>query len=372
MIIGVPGEIKSNENRVGITAAGVSALKDAGHQVLVQNGAGNGSGITDKEYQRAGAEILSNVEELYNRAEMIIKVKEPLPEEYDFLKKEQIIFTYLHLAAEKKLTRKLLDKEVVAIAYETVQLEDGSLPLLIPMSEVAGRLSIQAGAYFLEKPQGGNGVLLGGVPGVKPAKVVILGGGSVGINAARMAVGLGAEVTILDTSAPRLRYLDEIFNSRTKTLMSNKYNIAEETSNADLVIGAVLIPGGRTPALITEEMVKNMKDGSVIVDVAIDQGGSVETTYPTTHDDPVFTRHGVIHYSVSNMPGAVARTSTFALTNATLPYILELANKGYKRAVQDNYGLSRGVNTCLGELSCQAVAEAFNMKYTPLKDVLGF
>lgn len=372
MIIGVPEEIKNNENRVGITAAGVSALKDAGHQVLIQKGAGEGSGIPDKDYQNAGAEILSKAEDIYSQAEMIIKVKEPLAEEYKFLKKEQIIFTYLHLAAEKKLTEALLDKEIIAIAYETVQLENGSLPLLIPMSEVAGRLSIQAGAYFLEKPQGGSGVLLGGVPGVKPARVVILGGGSVGINAARMAIGLGAEVTILDVSAPRLRYLDEIFNSRAKTLMSNKYNIAEETANADLVIGAVLIPGGRTPSLITEKMIKNMKNGSVIVDVAIDQGGCVETTYPTTYDNPVFNKHGVIHYSVSNMPGAVARTSTFALTNATLPFILELANKGYKKAIKKNYPLTKGVNTLQGKLTCQAVAESFNMEYSPLEDVLGF
>ncbi|MGB4373404.1 MAG: alanine dehydrogenase, partial [Halanaerobiales bacterium] len=282
----------------------------------------------------------------------------------------QILFTYLHLAANEELVHILMEREVAAIAYETVQLMDGSLPLLIPMSEVAGRLSIQAGAYFLEKPQGGSGVLLGGVPGVKPAKVVILGGGNVGINAARMAVGLGAEVTILDISAPRLRYLDEIFNSRLKTLISNKYNISEEIAEADLVIGAVLIPGARTPKLITEEMVKNMKEGSVIVDVAIDQGGCVETTYPTTYENPIFVRHGVIHYSVSNMPGAVARTSTFALTNATLPYIVELANKGFKKAIDENQELAAGVNTYQGKLTCQAVALAFNMEHTPLKELI--
>lgn len=370
MIIGVPGEIKENEYRVGITIAGVNALKDAGHQVLVQKGAGEGSGITDRAYQDAGAELVADAEEIYARADMIVKIKEPLPEEYDYLKKGQIIFTYLHLAANEELVHVLLDKEVTAIAYETVQLKDGSLPLLIPMSEVAGRLSIQAGAYFLEKPQGGSGVLLGGVPGVKPAKVVILGGGNVGINAARMAVGLGAEVTILDISAPRLRYLDEIFNSRVKTLISNKYNIAEELSDADLVIGAVLIPGARTPKLITEEMVKNMKEGSVIVDVAIDQGGCVETTYPTTYENPIFVRHGVIHYSVSNMPGAVARTSTFALTNATLPYIVELANKGFKKAIDENQELAAGVNTYQGKLTCQVVALAFNMEHTPLKELI--
>lgn len=370
MIIGVPGEIKENEYRVGITVAGVNALKDAGHQVLVQKGAGEGSGISDQDYQDAGAELLTDAKEIYSRADLVVKIKEPLPEEYDYLRKEQIIFTYLHLAANEELVQVLLDKEVTAIAYETVQLKDGSLPLLIPMSEVAGRLSIQAGAYFLEKPQGGSGVLLGGVPGVKPAKVVILGGGNVGINAARMAVGLGAEVTILDISAPRLRYLDEIFNSRVKTLISNKYNIAEEIAEADLVIGAVLIPGARTPALITEEMVKNMKEGSVIVDVAIDQGGCVETTYPTTYENPIFIRHGVIHYSVSNMPGAVARTSTFALTNATLPYILELATKGFRKAIDENQELAAGVNTYLGKLTCQAVAAAFNMEYTPLKEMI--
>ncbi|HLV09511.1 MAG TPA: alanine dehydrogenase [Halanaerobiales bacterium] len=369
MIIGVPAEIKNNENRVGITAAGVSALTDAGHQVLVQKGAGNGSGISDKNYLSEGAEIVNNAEEIYTQAEMIIKVKEPLPAEYNYLKKGQVLFTYLHLAAEQKLTNILLEKEVVAIAYETVQPEDGSLPLLTPMSEVAGRLSIQTGAYFLEKPQGGSGVLLGGVPGVKPAKVVVLGGGSVGINAARMAVGLGAEVTILDISTPRLRYLDDIFNSRAKTLISNKYNIAEETAEADLVIGAVLIPGGRTPALINKEMVKNMKNGSVIVDVAIDQGGCVETTYPTTHDNPVFTKHGVIHYSVSNMPGAVARTSSFALSNATFPYVLELANKGYINAMKENKALAAGLNICSGKITCPAVAEAFEMKYTPVEEI---
>lgn len=369
MIIGVPGEIKENEYRVGITVAGVNSLKDAGHQVLVQKGAGEGSGISDQAYQAAGAELVADAEEIYARSDLIIKIKEPLPEEYDYLKKEQIIFTYLHLAANEELVNVLLNKGVTAIAYETVQLKDGSLPLLIPMSEVAGRLSIQAGAYFLEKPQGGSGVLLGGVPGVKPAKVVVLGGGNVGINAARMAVGLGAEVTILDISAPRLRYLDEIFNSRVKTLISNKYNIAEELSDADLVIGAVLIPGARTPALITEEMVKNMKEGSVIVDVAIDQGGCVENARPTTYDKPIYVRHGVIHYSVSNMPGAVARTSTFALTNATLPYILELANKGFQKAVLENQDLAAGVNTYQGKLTCQAVADTFAMEYTPLENV---
>ena len=369
MIIGVPGEIKENEYRVGITVAGVNSLKDAGHQVLVQKGAGEGSGISDQAYQAAGAELVADAEEIYARSDLIIKIKEPLPEEYDYLKKEQIIFTYLHLAANEELVNVLLNKGVTAIAYETVQLKDGSLPLLIPMSEVAGRLSIQAGAYFLEKPQGGSGGLLGGVPGVKPAKVVVLGGGNVGINAARMAVGLGAEVTILDISAPRLRYLDEIFNSRVKTLISNKYNIAEELSDADLVIGAVLIPGARTPALITEEMVKNMKEGSVIVDVAIDQGGCVENARPTTYDKPIYVRHGVIHYSVSNMPGAVARTSTFALTNATLPYILELANKGFQKAVLENQDLAAGVNTYQGKLTCQAVADTFAMEYTPLENV---
>lgn len=370
MIIGVPKEIKNNENRVAMTAAGVKALVNAGHRVVLEKGAGLGSGIKDEEYIGAGAEILPEAKEVFSVADMIVKVKEPLPEEYDYFKEGQILFTYLHLAAEEELTKALMEKKVVAIAYETVQLEDGSLPLLTPMSEVAGRLSVQEGARFLEKPQGGSGTLLGGVPGVKPAKVVVIGGGIVGTNAAKMAVGLGADVTIMDVSAPRMRYLDDIFQGRVKTVMSNHYNLMEEVRDADLVIGAVLIPGAKAPSLVTEEMVKEMKKGSVIVDVAIDQGGCVETTYPTTHDDPVFIKHGVVHYSVANMPGAVARTSTFALTNATLPYALKLANKGYKKALLEDMALAKGLNVYDGKIVYKAVADAFGMEYCSLEEVL--
>ncbi|RCW46357.1 MULTISPECIES: alanine dehydrogenase [unclassified Halanaerobium] len=370
MIVGVPKEIKNNENRVAITAAGVEALTKAGHEVLIEKYAGKGSGIDDKEYISAGATILSDKKELFERAEMIMKVKEPLPEEYDYFHEDQLLFTYLHLAAEEKLTKALLDKKVVGVAYETIQTEDGSLPLLTPMSEVAGRLAAQEGAKFLEKPNGGRGVLLGGVPSVEPAKVVIVGGGIVGVNAAKMAVGLGADVTIMDIDQEKMRYIDDIFNGRVKTVMSNTYHVMEEVKKADLVIGAVLIPGAKAPSLVTEEMIKEMKEGAVIVDVAIDQGGCVEGTYPTTHDDPVFVRHGVVHYSVANMPGAVARTSTYALTNATLPYALKLANKGYKKAMVDDPALAKGLNTHEGELTYKAVADAFDMDYTPLSDLI--
>lgn len=370
MIIGVPKEIKNNENRVAITPAGVKALREAGHQVFIETNAGVGSGISNQEFTKAGAELLEQVAEVFARADMIMKVKEPLAVEYDYFKPDQILFTYLHLAAEECLTKALMEKGVVSIAYETIQLPDGSLPLLTPMSEVAGRLATQAGARFLEKPQGGRGVLLGGVPGVAPAKVVVIGGGIVGINAAKMAVGLGADVTILDISAPQMRYLDDIFQGRVKTVMSNPYHIIEEIRDADLVIGAVLIPGAKAPNLVTEEMLKEMKEGSVIVDVAIDQGGCFETSYATTHAEPVFVKHGVVHYSVANMPGAVARTSTYALTNVTLPYALELANKGYKRALKENYPLALGLNVYDGKVVYQAVAEAFAMKHYPLEDIL--
>ncbi len=370
MIIGVPKEIKNNENRVAITSAGVKGLAEAGHRVIIEKGAGVGSGISDEEYQKAGAEILAEVKEVFGRAEMIMKVKEPLPEEYDYFRPGHILFTYLHLAAEERLTRALMEKKVISIAYETIQLTDGSLPLLIPMSEVAGRLATQAGARFLEKPQGGTGVLLGGVPGVKPAKVVIIGGGTVGINAAKMAIGLGADVTILDISAPQLRYLDDIFQGRVKTYMSNPYHVMEEVKEADLVIGAVLIPGAKAPHLVTEEMVKEMKEGSVIVDVAIDQGGCIETTHATTHEEPVFVKHNIVHYSVANMPGAVPRTSTYALTNATLPYALQLANKGYKRAMKESKALALGLNVYEGKVVYKAVADAFNMEHYPLEDII--
>ncbi len=371
MIVGVPKEIKDNENRVGITPSGVEALVKAGHQVVIENGAGLGSGITDEEYVAAGARMLPTKADVYEQADMIMKVKEPLPEEYDLFKEGQLLFTYLHLAPEPELTRALLAKKITGIAYETIQTNRGTLPLLMPMSEVAGRMSVQVGAQFLEKPYGGRGVLLGGVPGVPPAKVVIIGGGTVGTNAAKIAVGMGADVTIIDKNADRLRYLDDIFGPRIKTLMSTSYNIKEAVKEADLVIGAVLIPGARAPKLVTEDMVKAMQPGSVIVDVAIDQGGCVETAdRVTTHSNPIYVKHGVIHYAVANMPGAVARTSTYALTNVTLPYALELAIKGLAQAVKDDIALARGVNVMDGKVTYKAVAEALNLEYTPLHELM--
>lgn len=370
MIIGVPKEIKNNENRVALTPAGVEALCKAGHKVVIENNAGVGSGISDEEYTAVGAEILAAPSEVFARADMIMKVKEPQPAEYELFKDGQLLFTYLHLAPEPLLTAALLKKKVVGIAYETVQPADRSLPLLTPMSEVAGRMSIQIGAQFLEKPHGGKGILLGGVPGVSPAKVAILGGGVVGTNAAKMAIGMGADVTILDVSIARLGYLDDIFGSRIKTLMSNSYNIKQAVAEADLLVGAVLIPGAKAPKIVTEEVVKAMKPGSVIVDVAIDQGGSVETVdRVTTHAEPTYEKYGVLHYSVANMPGAVARTSTFALTNATLPYALKLANLGFTEAIRADLALARGVNTIYGKLTYKAVADALNLPYTPLEEV---
>ncbi|WP_408955958.1 alanine dehydrogenase [Natroniella sp. ANB-PHB2] len=370
MIIGVPQEVKNNENRVAVTPAGVETLINQGHEIIIEKAAGEGSGISDQEFEEAGAKILQSHKEIFSSADMIMKVKEPIPEEYNLFKEEQILYTYLHLAAEKELTRTLMKKKVVSIAYETVELEDGSLPLLTPMSEVAGRLAAQSGALFLEKPKGGRGVLLGGVPGTKPAKVAVIGGGIVGINAAKMIKGLGADVTILDINASQLRYIDNVFSGNIKTRMSNKYNIYEEVTTADLVIGAVLIPGAKAPHLVTEEMVKDMKEGSVIVDVAIDQGGCVETSYPTTHQKPTFTKHGVIHYSVTNMPGAVARTSTYALTNVTLPYAVKIANQGYQDALLEEPALLKGLNVYDGKITCQGVAEAFDLKYYPPKELL--
>ncbi|MGM0410575.1 MAG: alanine dehydrogenase [Bacillota bacterium] len=370
MIIGVPKEIKNNENRVAIVPSGVEALTNAGHEVVIEKSAGVGSGISDEDYVNAGAKMLEGPKAVFDEADMIMKVKEPLPEEYGYFKEGQILYTYLHLAAEKELTEALREKNVVSIAYETIQLDDGSLPLLTPMSEVAGRLATQEGARFLEKPQGGSGTLLGGVPGVNPGKVVVIGGGIVGLNATKMAVGLGADVTIMDIDPQRMRELDDIFRGEVKTVMSNKYNIQEEIKDADLVVGAVLIPGAKAPHLVTEDMIKEMKEGSVIADVAIDQGGCIETTYPTTHDDPVFEKHGVVHYSVANMPGAVARTSTFALTNSTLPYALDLANKGYKKALLDDKALAKGLNVYKGDITYKAVADAFDEEFTPLEEVL--
>jgi len=365
MIVGIPKEIKDNENRVGIVPAGVAALTSAGHRVLVEKNAGMGSGIADAEYTEAGAEIVPTARETYQMSEMVMKVKEPQAEEYDYFKPGQIIFTFLHLAAEPELTKALMQKGVEAVAYETIQLADGSLPLLTPMSEVAGRMSVQIGAHFLEKPFGGRGVLLGGVPGVPPADVAIIGGGVVGTNAAKMAVGLGARVTILDNNPKRLRELDDLFGSRVSTFYSNSFNIAKAVSFADLLIGAVLIPGAKAPHLVTEDMVRRMKPGSVIVDVAIDQGGSIETIDRVTkHSDPIYLKHDVIHYAVANIPGAVARTSTFALTNVTLPYALKIANQGLKTAMEQDSALAKGLNVSGGRITYPAVAEALNLELT--------
>ncbi|GAA0181840.1 alanine dehydrogenase [Clostridium sediminicola] len=364
MIVGIPKEIKNNENRVAITPAGVEGFVSAGHKVLIQQSAGIGSGILDQEFVQAGAEIVPTAKEVFDRSDMIMKVKEPLKEEYEYFKEGQILFTYLHLAPAYELTKALLDKKVVGIAYETIELEDRSLPLLIPMSEVAGRMSVQVGAHFLEKHEGGRGILLGGVPGVSPAEVVIIGGGIVGTNAAKMAIGMGAKVTVLDKSAKRLAYLDDLFSGRVSTIMSNSYNIAELVQKADLLIGAVLVTGAKAPRLVTEEMVNTMKEGAVIVDVAIDQGGSIETIDRiTTHDNPTYVNHGVLHYAVANMPGAVARTSTFALTNVTLPYALDIANKGYEKALREDEALAKGLNVIDGKVAYEAVAKAHNLEF---------
>ena len=372
MIISVIKEIKNNENRVGLTPAGSEALIRAGHTVLVEKSAGIGSGFSDESYIATGAEIIADKKALFDRADMIVKVKEPLPEEYDLFHEGQILYTYLHLAPEPELTDALLRHKVVGIAYETVTGRDGrGLPLLSPMSEIAGRMSVQLGAQFLESQYGGRGVLLGGVSGVCPGQVVIVGGGIVGTNAAKMAAGLGARVTILDLSIERLRYLDDIFGGRVVTEMSNSYNIAKWVARADLLISSVLIPGAKTPILVTEEMVKTMKKGSVIVDVAIDQGGAVETCdHCTTHADPIFVKHDVTHYSVANIPGAVSRTSTLALTNATLPYAIAIANKGYKKACLDDPGLIKGVNTIDGKVTYKSVADALGLPYTDVHDVI--
>jgi alanine dehydrogenase len=364
MIIGVPKEIKNHEYRVGLVPAGVRALVRFGHTVFIQAEAGAGSGITDEEFILAGAQILSTAAEVYQRAEMIIKVKEPLAVEFPLLQEGQILFTYLHLAPAPELTLALLEQKVIGVAYETIQLPDGSLPLLTPMSVVAGRMAVQIGAHYLEKGFGGRGVLLGGVPGVARGKVTILGAGTVGTNAAKIAIGLGAYVTILDNNSQRLTYLDDIFGTRINTLMSNYYNISESVRDAHLLIGAVLIPGAKSPKLATREMIRSMKKGTVVVDVSVDQGGCCETTRPTTHDDPVYLVDGVIHYGVTNMPAAVARTSTFALTNVTLPYALELANKGFPKALQDNPALSRGLNICNGEVTCENVARDLGLPLT--------
>lgn len=370
MRIGIPKEIKNNENRVGLSPSGVHALVEAGHEVLVETKAGEGSYLEDADYVQAGANIVTRQDDVWN-VDMVMKVKEPLKEEYGYFREGLILFTYLHLANEPELTKALIDKKVVAIAYETVQLGDRSLPLLTPMSEVAGRMSTQIGAQFLQRFNGGMGILLGGIPGVQKGKVTIIGGGQAGTNAARIALGLGADVTILDVNPKRLQELEDLFDGRVQTIMSNPLNIESHVVESDLVIGAVLIPGAKAPKLVTEDMIKNMKAGSVIVDIAIDQGGIFETTDKiSTHDDPTYIKHGVVHYAVANMPGAVPRTSTIGLNNATLPYALQIANKGYQRALTENVPLSHGLNVFNGYVTNKAVAEAFDYEYTPVTQVL--
>lgn len=363
MKISLIKEIKKHEYRVGLTPANVSEFTSMGHSVSVESGAGEGTGYSDEEYINAGAEIHTDKKELFDWAEMVIKVKEPLPEEYDLFHEGQILFTYLHLAADKVLTESLLAKKVVGIAYETIQLEDGSLPCLTPMSEIAGRLSVQEGAKYLENPMGGRGVLLGGVPGIKSGRVSVIGGGVVGTNAAKMAIGLGASVTILDVSAKRLAYLDDIFANRIQTLYSNTHNLETCLAESDLVIGAVLLPGSKAPKLVSTDMLSLMKKGSVIVDVAVDQGGCFETTRPTSHCDPVYKVNDVVHYCVANMPGAVSLTSTEALTSQTCKYGLEIANLGWRQALVNNKALAKGLNTFNGFLTCKPVADAFSLSF---------
>ncbi|TFD92508.1 alanine dehydrogenase [Jeotgalibacillus sp. R-1-5s-1] len=370
MRIGIPMEIKNNENRVAITPSGVYNFVNQGHEVLIEDGAGLGSGFTNEDYTAAGASIASSASEAW-ACDMVMKVKEPIASEYGYFREGLILFTYLHLAPEPELTKALIDNKVVAIAYETVQLPNGSLPLLTPMSEVAGRMATQIGAQFLEKIHGGMGILLAGVPGVARGKVTVIGGGVAGTNAAKMAVGLGADVTILDLNPERLRQLDDLFGNDVTTLMSNPLNIAESVAQADLVVGAVLIPGAKAPKLVTEDMIKAMKPGAVVVDIAIDQGGIFETTDKiTTHDNPTYTKHDVVHYAVANMPGAVPRTSTIALTNVTVPFGIQIANKGYKQACLDNEALMMGINCLEGFVTYNAVAEAHGLEYANVRDLL--
>ena len=366
MIIGIPKEIKNNENRVGMTPAGVSELVRHGHKVYVQHTAGNGSGFGDDEYVAAGAEILPDIADVYAIAEMIVKVKEPIAPEYPLIKENQLIFTYFHFASDRQLTEAMVASKAVCLAYETVEPDDHTLPLLIPMSEVAGRMSVQEGARFLEKPQQGKGILLGGVPGVKPAKVLILGGGTVGTNAAMMAAGMGADVTITDVNLKRLRYLDEILPQNVKTLYSSRHNIEKELPTVDLVIGSVLIPGDKAPHLITRDMLQLMQPGTVLVDVAIDQGGCFETSHPTSHSDPIYIVDGIVHYAVANIPGAVPYTSTMALTNATMPYAIALADKGWRQACRNDKALALGLNIVCGKITYKAVADVWQMPYEPI------
>ncbi len=370
MIVGILKEIKAEENRVCMTPAGVEVIAAHGHTVLVETSAGLGSGFADADYVQAGAQIVPTCGEVFKRAEMVMHVKEPLPSEYDLLREDQILFTYLHLAAAEQLTQALIKSKSVCIAYETVQKADGSLSLLTPMSEVAGRMAIQQGAKYLEMAQGGHGVLLGGVPGVDPGNVVVIGGGVVGVNAAKMACGLGAKVYILDKNLDRLRYLSDVMPANCFNLYSSPAVVRELIQRADVVVGAVLIPGAKAPKLITREMLKTMKPGSVLVDVAIDQGGCFETSTPTTHSKPIYTVENVVHYCVANMPGAVPRTSTLALTNATLPYALEIANKGWKKAMLENKEIKAGANVVAGNITYQAVSQAFGLGYTPIDDLL--
>ena len=370
MIIGVPKEIKTNENRVALTPAGAYELVKRGHKVFVQTTAGVGSGFSDKEYKEAGAKMTRDIESTYKKAEMIMKVKEPIKKEYNLVKKDQLLFTYFHFASYKPLTQAMIKRKGVCLAYETVELSDRSLPLLIPMSEVAGRMAVQEGAKYLEKPMGGRGVLLGGIPGVAPGKVLVLGGGIVGYQAAKMAAGLGANVTILDINLNRLRYLADVMPANVTTMYSNEYNIKRLIQNHDLIVGAVLIPGAKAPNLITRKMLKLMRPGTVLVDVAVDQGGCFETTKPTTHKDPIYTIDGVVHYSVANMPGAVPYTSTIGLTNATLPYAVKLADMGWKKACQVDNSLKLGLNVIDGKVVYKGVADAFNMKLHDVNEFL--
>lgn len=370
MIIGVPKEIKNNENRVALTPAGAKELVTRGHTVYVQHTAGENSGFPDAAYEAAGARILPAIEDIYHIAEMIMKVKEPIAKEYPLVRKDQLVFTYFHFASEEKLTRAMMRSGSVCLAYETVETPGKTLPLLVPMSEVAGRMSVQEGARFLEKPQGGKGILLGGVPGVKPAKVLVLGGGIVGYNAALMAAGMGADVTIADISLPRLRYLSEVMPANVKTLYSSTHNIEAELPTTDLIIGAVLIPGAKAPHLITKEMLKRLKKGSVLVDVAIDQGGCFETSHPTTHAEPIFEVESIVHYCVANIPGAVPQTSTLALTNATLPYAIKLADKGWRKACKEDKSLALGLNIVKGDIVYPAVAEAFGLPCIPIESFI--
>jgi alanine dehydrogenase len=369
MIIGVPKEIKDNEYRVAMTPGGARQLAEAGHQVWVETHAGEGSGFSDAQYQSAGAKIVPTNAEAWS-VQIVVKVKEPQPGEYEFMRPDLVLFTYLHLAAEEHLTREMMARGLAGIAYETVELPNGHLPLLTPMSEVAGRMAIQVGAHYLEKMNGGRGKLLGGVPGVRPADVVIVGGGVVGTNAAQVALGMGAHAVVVDINLERLRYLSEVLRGRLTTLSANPLNIAQAVRRADLVVGAVLIKGAQAPKLVTRQMVSSMKPGSVIVDVAVDQGGCIETTHPTTHSHPTFVVDGIVHYCVANMPGAVPRTSTYALSNATLPYIVRLADMGAEAAIRADPSLAKGVNTYKGQITYPAVAEAFGLKYTPLEALL--